>query len=283
MPDEPKEPDQPKEPDDSARGTNLLASLGGFVAQVAKTPWAALVGVGLVLLLAAFVKNIGGLKLETQGSQVFAFGTAVALIAVGLGGPRLDDRRAKKRLQSVADRPLPAIATDPTFLLKLFLEAMPPAFVKELDMLQPAPDLMQSNALVRAQQSSDRVPHDETLKQIRMDHLAGDKLAAENGASVLLELPAAVIRGKLRPIVTFKTLIEYGGKRYIAGWFVPVEREGISAAEKTVCLRQDAPGQMRFALARDESEDGLTVPVGKAVRASLKAREVKLEPAAPTD
>lgn len=251
---------------------DFLSSLGGFVGQVAKTPFAALVAVGLLLVIAGLVKNFGGVQFQTQGSQYLAFGTGLGLIVLGLLGPTVAGRRMRKRLEEVTDQSLPAIAADPKFLLKILIEAMPPAFVKELDESEPPPDIIKSNALLGAQQSADQVPRDEVLRRIRLDHLAGDKQTARNGASIQLEFPAAKIRGKLRPILTFKTLITYGGKKYVAGWFVPVEREDLSADDRTLYLRQDTPSQVLFRLSRTTPDDGTEVAVGKAVLASLKGK-----------
>jgi hypothetical protein len=276
-------------PDDDAPQPNaskppapasLLSSLGGFIAQVAKSPAAAVLAIGLLLVLVALVRDLGGFHLETRGSQYLTLATGLVLSFGGFGWPILAGRATQKRLESVADTQLPAVARDPAFLLKVLMEAMPPAFVKELDRNKPGRDLLQTTALVRTQQSSTRVSRDETLKQIKVDHMMGDRVAADNEASVQLELPDAVVHGKMRPIVTFKKLIEHKGKRYVAGWYVPVERAGISADDDEICLREEAC-QVLFRLAPAKAGEGMTIPVGKAIREALESVPKPRKPARP--
>jgi hypothetical protein len=270
-------PDGPAMADAAGGATaNPLGQLTSFITQVAKSPAAALLGVGLVLIVTGFVRNIGGVHIETTGSQYSILGTALALCTAGVLLPTFAERkRARERaaihqqLERLAQRELPAIARDPVFLLKVFVDAMPPAFVKELDRDNPAPDLFWSNALIKSQALTARVAQDETLQRIQRDHLAGDRTADDNTESIQVELPNAVVHGKLRPIVTFKRVIEHDGKKYVVGWYVPVEREGVAANAEEICLRQEAD-QVLFRLAPAKDGDGIKVPIGEAIREALE-------------
>jgi hypothetical protein len=265
---DPPPPEATTKGGDTAAG--LLGQLTSFVAQVAKSPAAALLGVGLVLVIVALVRDVGGVHLETTGSQYLTLGIALGLCAVGLVWPVVYGRKIQRRLESLADSQLPAVARDPAFLLKVLVDAMPPAFVKELNRSKPAPDLVWTTALARAQEASSRVSRDETLHRIQLDHLAGDRTADDNGASIQIELPNALVHGKLRPIVTFKRLIEHNGKKYVVGWYVPVEREGLSPDDDHLVLHEEAC-QVLFRLAPAPGKDGgITVPVGEAIRDALE-------------
>lgn len=72
-------------------------------------------------------------------------------------------------------------------------------------------------------------------------------------------------------ILTFKTLIEHGDKKYIVGWFVAVELPRTLGADQTHWARETG-GQVTFGLTTASSGDGARISIGEGPRLALARR-----------
>lgn len=162
---------------------------------------------------------------------------------------------------------------DPAFWARVF-DAMPPAFVKEY----PSDAHLTDNAAFEDFQVHQRDPseEDELERLICEEHRAGDRKAAEAGASVQFELSDRSPHGGPQPILTFKRCVTYGGRKYIVGWYVSVTRPD-DVLGATVDLRERRGGVLfgyPALAAPDSDEDVFTIDVGVGARRWLESRRV---------
>lgn len=258
-------------------GDGLGGQITGVMNAVRRSPAAAVLTVGLLLVIVALVRKVGSFEFENGGPRVLTLVVGATLVCIGLGGPVLQARSKHRKLEAISpEGNLPPEAHDVEFLLKVFYLAMPPAFVKRISPRDsdsdPAigQDILFSKQLVRFQDSKStrKMPLDARSKLVKADHQHGDELALANDRSVQLELPDSYVNGKLRPIMTYKASFEHNGQTYIAGWYVPVETASIPKGAETVCLREEID-QVLFRLSLAKDGAGSRVSVGKAVEQAV--------------
>lgn len=147
---------------------------------------------------------------------------------------------------------------DAELLKRVFVEAMPPAFIKAFP---KGRHVLESRALKDLEH--DRSPiGPERLKAIRSDHASGDQHTLEEGDWLQLEFCNTWSAGRPRLILSRKKRIEYADRVYVAGWYVPIEITPPTGT--TITIREDAQ-QAVFQLAEVSDGQGLTVHVGGAV------------------
>lgn len=234
---------------------------------------------GLLLVLASLVSRVGSLEFVTTGSQFLALGVGLALLAVGLVVPAVSARSMNRQLSNLGAGMQPSEAQDAEFLLKAFYLAMPPAFIKRVELDGPTPravDILYSRELDRFQRSRQTTTVSEGTgpSLIQADHADGDARALQEQWSVQLELPDSYVRGRLFPILTYKTRFEHKGRTYIAGWYVPVELGPLDDDTTSVWLREEI-GQILFRLATAKDGEGSQVVVGQALRALRRQKAPK--------
>jgi hypothetical protein len=246
------------EPASASGGGGWAGQLGSVVGTVQKSPYAAVLAVGLLIVVAAFVRKVGSFELVAQGSQLLTAGVGLVLCLVGLGGPLLEARRSHRKLMGLQSglgyrgpgQDLPAEAMDAEFLFKAFYLGMPPAFVKRVrpgtdGSGHEAFDIIFSRQLDRFQDSDETSPVGSDRRAlIKADHRTGDDAAIEHGRSRQVELPDSYVDGDLFPILTCKTRFEHGGGTYIVGWYVPIELPKLPEAGELV-VKEEAR-QMLF-------------------------------------
>lgn len=270
---------------DSSRG-KARGYIAELVQVVQHSPGPAILLFGAFLVAVSIVTQIGVFNVHIAGSRVLDFLLGCTLLAGGiiwtLLSVRANNRTAdelRRSLDIASDGELPDEAYDLDFMTKVFYRAMPPAFVKRVDWEGPpsepvAADILYSKPYVRFQDSIDTDPiaDNARLEKIRKDHRIGDYHALQDGVSIQLEFPASRVRGKLRPILTCKSSFKHRTKFYIAGWYVPIDLDGISPDIDTLYLSEEIDQiKFRLSLAKDESE-ALTAEVGQAVRDAIRGR-----------
>jgi len=262
-------------PAPAADSTGWAGQLGALLGTVQKSPYAAVLAVGLLIVVAAFVRKVGSFELVAQGSQLMIAGVGLALCFVGLAGPLLEARRSHRKLMGLQSglgyqgpgRDLPAEAMDAEFLFKAFYLGMPPAFVKRVRPSadsggREAYDIIFSRQLDRFQDSDETSPVGTDRRAlIKADHRRGDDAALENGRSRQVELPDSYVDGDLFPILTCKTRFEHAGGVYIVGWYVPIELSKLPEDGELVVKEE-----VRQLLFRPVNANrGARVPVGTAL------------------
>jgi hypothetical protein len=106
---------------------------------------------------------------------------------------------------------------------------------------------------------------DEERRVIKSDHQRGDELALAHDFSRQIESSDTYGMSSSRQIITFKKKLEYGGKTYIAGWYMPVELPPDLPAGDEIQLR--AIGRIPvFRAIPAESGERTRVLVGKSSR-----------------
>jgi hypothetical protein len=262
-------------PDDPSAGPgkDWAGQFSRVVGVVRSFPYAVILTVGLVAIVGAFVRKVGGFQLVTEGSQLLILAVGAVLVVVGLTGPALESRRKQNALAGyrLDGEPLPLEATDVEFMFKVFYLAMPPAFVKRFEppvegASREAFDIMYSREFDRFQRSglTRRVSDDHRYRMIKNDHRRGDQEALEHGSSMQVEFPDSYVDGQLSPILTYKRKIEHKGETYIVGWYLPVTLpEGVTGGEFLTVREQ--VGQAVFRPTVAKKDKGLRVALGGAV------------------
>jgi hypothetical protein len=165
---------------------------------------------------------------------------------------------------------LPSEASDVDFMFNMFYRAMPPAFVKRIDGYDrdagtvSSHDIMYSKAFDRFQGPNDLIPHTATVKdQVAQDHDDGDKRALDSGKSYQIEYPP----NYRLPILTMKVAFTHKKKRYIAGWYIPVDIGSVSKEQNSASLKvvRDQ-AKMRPLIARPGVDDYIDAAIGRALR-----------------
>jgi hypothetical protein len=266
-----------------ARARGRIAEL---IEVVEHSPGPTVLVFGIFLIGVSIVRQIGNFNVQVAGSQVLDFVLGCILLAGGifwtLRSVRASNRETDQLRRSLdigSDGDLPEEAYDLDFMMKVFYRAMPPAFVKRVDCDAPltepaAMDILYSKPYVRFQDSPDTTPvaDDVRAKKIRQDHRTGDYRALRDGTSIQLEFPASRVKGKLRPILTCKSSFKHREKSYVAGWYVPVDLDGISPDVDRLHLSEEIDQiKFRLSLSKDESE-ALTAEVGQAVKDEMRSR-----------
>lgn len=275
--DKAEKPAAPREDGWSGQVTRLIAV-------IQTSPYAAVLAVGLLIIIAAFIRKLGSFELVAEGSQGLTVTVGAFLCGIGLLGPVLTSRKAQRTLAYIGGDSLPQEAQDVEFMFKVFYLGMPPAFVKRVVTpgadpgggdLPEATDILYSKELDRFQRSdlTRAVAEDDRRRLIKEDHRCGDEQALRDTWSVQLEYPDSYVNGQLFPILTYKTRFEHKGQVYIAGWYIPVELPDVPADAEAVTVREQV-GQLLFrpVLAR-KSGGGSRVMVGKALRTFVKGVE----------
>jgi hypothetical protein len=268
--------EKPAPPED---GRGWAVQLNTVVGTVQKSPYAAVLAVGLLIVVAAFIRKVGTFELVAEGSQLLIAGVGLALCLIGLVGPLLEARRSLRNLKGLQSgleyhgpgRDLPAEALDPAFLFKVFYLSMPPAFVKRVDPAdhtakRQTTDIIFSRQLDRFQDSDQTTPVSSDRRSvIRADHRRGDDAALQSGRSRQVELPDSYVDGELFPILTCKTRFAHNGATYIAGWYVPIELP--EAPEGNLVVKEEVR-QLLFQPVL--AAKGAHIPVGKAIKNSAQ-------------
>lgn len=249
-----------------------LRRLPGLISAADKYPEAILLVVGMVLLVDAFVTQIGPWQISGRSSveETALIGGMLSAFAVGW---RVLRRRSLSRRESrlVLRWPgrfrsdIPDVVFDHEFLLKLFLIGMPPAFVKEEGRQSKMEHVFGNNAFFRFQQPPDAaVVGEGRRKEIVADHEVGDLAALTQGWSCQVEVSDTLAGGHERVILTTKTKIPHLGKNYVVGWYVPVDvRQPLPDSE--MCL-EDEMDQVRYKLIVARPGQGLDVRVAESLR-----------------
>jgi hypothetical protein len=233
------------------------------------------IGIGAVMVILAFVESRGisfsptthpSYPLGIFGALVFTFGLIHSLRE----GPILEtDPRFKD-----------TTFYDSSFWHKLF-DAMPPAFVKEVggDNGEEDEGGLPTNKQIAENAALQRFqgpvmpgrPEDEDREIIVADHQRGDAEAVGTGQSRYLESSDTYGINPARQILTLKTPIEHGGKKYVVGWFVAVELPETLGADQTHWARETG-GQVTFGLTTESGGDGIRISIGEAPRLALARR-----------
>ena len=233
-------------------------------------PYAAMLGIGLLLLVAAFIQQLGSYKIKTtEGSQLTMVMSGCALIGIALLAPAVGAARRNREREDSTPYPLPPEANNLDFMFRLFYVGMPPAFVKRVDEYDRSTQTVRSHDILyskafdlfqAAQELREVQQEGAEVDLVHEDHLAGDRRALANGQrwSMQFEYPPAL----QVPILTVKTSFEHKGHQYIAGWYVPVDRQGIAKGAPTMQLRQ-VNGLPRFKpMPETRPDDGVTAQIG---------------------
>jgi hypothetical protein len=216
--------------------------------------WVAAVGLGCVV--AAVVG--GGLK--AMGNEVGQIDSPLRQVGLGILGIVLiaasvlaDGTRSSSHSESVL--------SDVDFL-RLVLEVMPPTFIKKF----PHDEHVYDNQALRTLQGEKPAQEDALQGIITSDHRSGDQRAAQRGASVQLELSDPFETKRPQPILTFKRRVEYGGERYIVGWYLPVEPPKLRQTRQPIELRKFGE-QVIFALpeAVGKLDDAYLIHIGESM------------------
>jgi hypothetical protein len=236
---------------------------------VKRGPYAAILTVGLLILLAAFIRKIGSIEVAVaDGSQQLMLGVGIALLAVALVAPGVGAVRRQRMV--IGGYTLPSEASDVDFMFNMFYLAMPPAFVKRIDDYDhdagtfSSHDIMYSKAFDRFQGPNNLVRHTDTVKdQVAQDHHDGDKRALEKGRSYQIEYPP----NYRLPILTMKLAFTHKNRRYIAGWYIPIDAGSVSTEKNSAFLKvvRDQ-AKMRPSIARQGVEDYIDAAIGHALR-----------------
>lgn len=164
------------------------------------------------------------------------------------------------------------VLAQPDFWLQVF-EAMPPAFIKEF----PTDTHVADNQALRTFQGNKAgSPVDATALHalINSDHRQGDSIAATAGTSVQLELSDQFSTRYPQLILTFKTRIEFGGRKYIAGWYVPIESSSAFNGKEVAEVKKRGEQILFQVSASDRAEESpFLMTIGKAIgRSDLHTR-----------
>ena len=120
-------------------------------------------------------------------------------------------------------------------------DALPPVFIKRVDERSAEPGHIAENEAFRMVQGRS-VTGDRTKDQvITQDHQRGDRVAIAAGASAQIESHDTYGMNSARQIITFKKKIEYDGKTFIVGWYVPVDFAG-SQRDEELWVRASSQG-----------------------------------------
>ena len=164
------------------------------------------------------------------------------------------------------------VLAQPEFWLQVF-EAMPPAFIKEF----PEDTHVADNQALRTFQGNKAgSPLDATefLTLINSDHRKGDSIAATTGTSVQLEFSDQFSTRYPQLILTFKTRIEFGDRKFIVGWYVPIESAGALSGKEMAGVKKRGE-QVLFQVSASDLDDTnpFLINIGKALgRSDLHTR-----------
>jgi hypothetical protein len=262
--------------DDRTSTTAWLAGIHRLYGDVADKPFPLLFAAGVLVLIGGLLSKVGTFEVVIVGSQTTTLAMGAGMCLVGLVGQVYTSRRDDRRLAALAPQSeqgpdMPAEARDAEFLMKVFYETMPAAFVKRRVASSGSDrefeNILWSKDLVRfqdARQTEPVGPGDELHRLILDDHAHGDRMA-QSGTSIQIEFPRSYVNGRLRPILTFKRSFEHGDQTYVAGWYVPIEGTDIPVDAESISLRDEVDA-VRFRLAIAEPGDGIEASIGKAVR-----------------
>lgn len=235
----------------------------------------AILTVGCLILLAGVVSQVGPWGLQSVVPPVASIALGLALIATGMVWVAFERRRVAGLMPRTVSGTLPEVATDAEFLLKAFVQGMPPAFVKEVTDTESSKHVLQSDALAQLQSLNDRIPLrldlayvDERRRMIKADHRRADEQAMNAGRSRQIELLDALEGDPLRTVLTTKTRVDHHGRTYIVGWGIPVYLTN-RPASNTIQLRHDS-NTVQFNLAPGP---GIETRVGEAVLQLLPPSE----------
>lgn len=158
------------------------------------------------------------------GATAFTQSTAGVMVAILAGvfirEPDAEQAREGKEFGDDA-------AYSAAFWHEVF-NVLPPTFIKRVDsdnqLTGETPHIAENRAFIAIQRRS--VPGDQTDAErqvIKSDHLRGDQLAIAQGLSQQIESSDTYGMNSARQIITFKEKIEFGGKTFIAGWYLPID------------------------------------------------------------
>jgi hypothetical protein len=265
----------PKDSDGGAAGA--LQAVGAWATIVGKSPPAAVLAVGLLVVLAGTFTQICPLQIGARGSVTVLLSVGGLLILMAAIWLFLV-RRTLTHHPAIVDRDddgnltgPPQVAVDATFLLDLFYQAMPPAFVMELDLEPTDPKKIRSTrhiirnaAFLDVQRDSEFLPA-SLRNRARRDYNEADERALNGGRSWQLEVADHLADDhEPRSILTTKTIMRRDGKSYIVGWYVPVELHPPPKASEMLLKRETRQVVFRPVPAR--TGEGIAVHIASTLR-----------------
>ncbi|NHC16113.1 hypothetical protein [Motilibacter deserti] len=170
-----------------------------------------------------------------------------------------------------APRPRSTASGMEELLRNVFVQAMPPAFIKRWDH-ERTETLIESAALglfqVPGASEQQRLAWDPEVSSILADHAQGDQQALLRGVSRQLELVAVPPGGRPKPVLTTKTRIESGRALYIAGWYVPVDSLSLPSSRGDLFAREES-SQVVCELREVGAGAGLHITIGESLRSLM--------------
>ena len=273
-----------------ANESDSVGKIQRVVLMVRKNPEATILAAGVVLVLAALVTQIGPFEIKGRASvtvtlitgAVFTIGGIIWLITAQRAEARRREAERARRQQILKGRDVPPVFLDPEFLLKVFLEAMPPAFIKGRSGRSKKWHLLESNALVDVQRSpyTREVEISPRRAQVLADHKWGDEAALDDGRSRQLEVSDTMAGERERTILTTKTCIRHDDRDFVVGWYVPVELR--NAPDEDEIRVKDEAHQLLYRPLLARGDRGIKVRVGAALREE-PAQSIDSEDEAPAD
>jgi hypothetical protein len=229
--------------------------------------------VGAAFVALAFIQSAGTSGIDTRSPHGLLLGPGLVLLA---GGSAQMLRTARRQ---VKDRFSDAVCYDAAFWHEVF-DVLPPTFIKTC-----TEDSTHSEDSIHRLERADHIaenrpfevaenPHrpgnvtDEMRQVIKADHVEGDRLAFAHQSSRMIESHDTYGLNPVRQILTSKKRIDYGGRKFIVGWYVPLELpdNGLAGDKHEV---RELGGQIVYGLvAPRDDEESVTIHVGKS---SLKA------------
>lgn len=242
----------------------LLSGLSKWAQEVRKGPGAAVLAAGLLVIVVAFVGQIGPIRIVARAGSA---PTAVFGLAMCAAGIWLTLRTA-----NAIKGDFDPVVLDPAFMIRVFQEGMPPAFIKRVPDDGQIPEsglehILESAALIDVQDETRGLSSDDPrFKEIRADHIVGDRAAVNERRSASLELATFLAIDDEIPILTFKTRIEHKGARYIVGWYIPIDLDSWPTDDR-INLKKKVGALPKFRLAIEGSkEERCLVRVGEAFK-----------------
>jgi hypothetical protein len=227
-----------------------------LVDAMTKNVWLGFFLLGGVLMLGAFAEKAGPVTFSSSSFRWVLAPVGVVLIGVALW-LLLRYRREM------------GVLGEGAFWKKAF-EGLPPAFVKEYSDVAFREKHIFDNEALRAIQGvfEEGDTQDTRLERVRIDHARGDRLSVGGSSRQIESCDLAGGRAP-RAIYTAKKGFDHEGRRFIVGWYLPVdldkqEREAEDIKLKSVC----GLPVFQLTLARDGA-DALDVAVGESVKTNL--------------
>jgi hypothetical protein len=147
-------------------------------------------------------------------------------------------------------------------------EALPfPAFVKEFPEDVHVKD-SDSLKTFQGEKPTEELVESDLAARIQQDHRQGDEIAARAGRSVQLELTDKVLTWEPRAILTLKSRVKYGKRKFVVGCYVPVRlpsRSDLSSADSLKVA--ECGGQIVFPCpSTADGENHILVMIGKSLQ-----------------